>query len=380
MKKILLCVVVHSLVLYSAETVIKTKEKELTVHIGGFSVQGTKQRNDDRYAHSSLQIVHDKKVLVSGVFDGHGNDSGQWTSSDVSEMAHKRFFEKFSAWVTANKCVSQATFKAAINACEKRTWKAPIMFASQGKHVWQDAAVDCLSGSTVLVSCFEYGNNILHIAWLGDSRGVFGGKKYFCTTKDHRPIDAAEQEYIKKFGGFVSNNHDGAERVCNDLAMSRALGDIHLKKCLGSGPLSAIPSYYAQIMTEDVEYYLEASDGFWDVVRNEEVFALIQDCLLYPRATWEKKYPVKYLNINENGYESRKELLWRIQDGWNLADIIAARLVYIAVLNRGSTDDTTVVVKLFDWKQKQDANSIEFDQTTAAYPAICNLGEMCGMR
>ena len=189
------------------------------------------------------------------------------------------------------------------------------MFASSGKHVWQDAAVDCMSGSTVLVSCFEHGDNILHIAWLGDSRGVFGGKKYVCATRDHRPTDAAEQEYIKKFGGFVSNNHDGAERVCNDLAMSRALGDIHLKKCFGSVPLSAIPSYCAQTMTEDVEFYVEASDGFWDVVRNDEVFALIQDCLLYSYKTFQKKYPVK-LNNNEDedGYESRKQLLWRIYD------------------------------------------------------------------
>src|SRR5205085_1967274 len=163
-------------------------------------VQGTKQRNDDRYAysHGKKSESHDEDFLVSGVFDGHGTTCGEWTSSDVSEMAHKRFFEKFSAWVTENKCVTQATFNAAINACEEKTWEVPIMFASSGKHVWQDAAVDCMSGSTVLVSCFEHGDNILHIAWLGDSRGVFGGKKYVCATRDHRPTDAAEQEYIKK--------------------------------------------------------------------------------------------------------------------------------------------------------------------------------------
>jgi len=75
--------------------------------------------------------------------------------------------------------------------------------------------------------------------------------------------------------------------------------------------------------------------------------------------------------------------LWRIYDGWGLADMIAARLVYVAVLNRGSTDDTTVVVELFDWKQKQDVNNTEFNQVTTTCPAICRLEEQsnfCGMR
>lgn len=69
---------------------------------------------------------------------------------------------------------------------------------------------------------------------VGDSRAVFGsGGKVSFATEDHKPTNAIEKERVEAAGGTVEY-----ERVCGNLAVSRAVGDFCYKQ--GAGGSSAI--------------------------------------------------------------------------------------------------------------------------------------------
>src|SRR5436190_1244601 len=272
MKKIILFLLISSIYTHSME-----KQEKLTLHIGACSVKGDKETQDDRYIFKINSLTDYGNVSYSGVFDGHGLNKLDRHGYDVSLMMQHSFFEKFTEFIENNHVINEETFKYATDACEQKTWELPIMYTigEKDKAKWQDNPVACMSGSTLLVSCFEHKTKKLHSAWVGDSRGLLGNEKeVIFFTKDHIPTDPEEKKIIESFNGYVKN-----KRVCGHLAMSRAIGDIYLKKCFGKGPVSIIPDYKVTQITTNEEYYIEATDGFWDVVKNEEVPTLVQDSL-----------------------------------------------------------------------------------------------------
>lgn len=321
---------------------------KLVITSGACSVQGEKDNYEDSY---------DLDNKSSAVFDGHGTEK-------VAALAKSLFFSKFKEYMqdnTTEYSVKNGLFYA-LDACEEQMWKEPIAYPQPyDKNRWQDEALASHGGSTALASHIEQIDNpfcertsyILHIIWLGDSRAIVGNNKsVIFATRDHKPTDPQETAYIEQWGGFVCSD----ERVCGDLATSRALGDIDLKKSFRQGPLNATPDYASIILTEDESFYLEVSDGFTDVIKNEEIPQLIKDSRTLSPQELKTKYPIRYTKWDHGpGGRSRKNLYRKINANQfcNSAKQIATRLVYIAMANRGSTDDVTVIVKLFNWKSSQ---------------------------
>ncbi|KAL1299542.1 hypothetical protein AAHE18_18G117900 [Arachis hypogaea] len=89
-------------------------------------------------------------------------------------------------------------------------------------------------------------------------------------SEDHEPH--IESEDIKNRGGFVSKFPGDVPRVDGRLAVSRAFGDKSLKKHLSSEPHVTV-----ELVQDDVEFLILASDGLWKVMTNQEAVNTIKD-------------------------------------------------------------------------------------------------------
>jgi len=126
------------------------------------------------------------------------------------------------------------------------------------------------TATTALIQRRTNGTAMLHVANVGDSRALLVGvDRSMRVSTDHRPRDPEEERRIREEGGKVVKG-----RVCGDLAVSRSLGDHRLKQSgVSSKPAlscSAVASGYVLVM---------ASDGLWDVVSDEEVAGLLEECI-----------------------------------------------------------------------------------------------------
>lgn len=148
----------------------------------------------------------------------------------------------------------------------------------------------------------------LSVAHVGDSRAVLGraNGEVIRLCEDHRPGREDEQERIVSAGGLVVCV-SGTCRVNGVLAVSRAIGDVDLKKYV-----IAEPDIASMNLQGDEEYMILGSDGLWDVVSDEESVQLVRDA------------------VNARGCAASEEHLSKmlVQEAWD----------------RGSNDDVSVIV------------------------------------
>lgn len=105
----------------------------------------------------------------------------------------------------------------------------------------------------------------LTVSNTGDCRAVLSrAGKAEALTSDHRASRDDEKERIENLGGFVVN-YRGTWRVQGSLAVSRGIGDAHLKQWV-----VADPDTRTLLVDPQCEFLLLASDGLWDKVDNQE--------------------------------------------------------------------------------------------------------------
>lgn len=120
--------------------------------------------------------------------------------------------------------------------------------------------------TAILINCQK-----LVVANIGDSRAVLsknGEARQLSVDHDAN----TESEDIKNRGGFVSNFPGDVPRVDGQLAVSRAFGDKSLKKHLSSEPFVTV-----EVIGDDAEFIILASDGLWKVMSNQEAVDAIRD-------------------------------------------------------------------------------------------------------
>ncbi|HPU30744.1 MAG TPA: PP2C family protein-serine/threonine phosphatase [Syntrophorhabdaceae bacterium] len=99
---------------------------------------------------------------------------------------------------------------------------------------------------------------------IGDSRIVIGTYNGCETlTEDHKPDLPKEKTRIEAAGGFVIKF--GVHRVQGELAMSRAIGDSHLKPYV-----IAEPFVVNGFLGKENDFVVVACDGIWDVLSADE--------------------------------------------------------------------------------------------------------------
>ncbi|XP_074580141.1 putative protein phosphatase 2C 52 [Curcuma longa] len=215
-------------------------------HCGYASFKGKRPSMEDNYDHKSAEI-DGKLIGLFGIFDGHGGPR-------ASEYLKEHLFNNLTKHP-----LFMVDTKVAISEIFKRT--DSDFLASESNTTRDDGST---ASTAVLI------DKQLFVANVGDSRAVIcKGGKAIPLSDDHKPNRSDERKRIEDAGGVVM--WAGTWRVGGILAMSRAFGNRLLKQFV-----LAEPEIQEQVVDEDLEFLVLASDGLWDVVPNEDAVSLVR--------------------------------------------------------------------------------------------------------
>lgn len=229
----------------------REEKKEFEVEGKGFflaSKKGKREFMEDGFG-IMLDIMGDTKQAFFAVIDGHG---GRAAADYVAENLGKNIVKELEC----TKRPEDHHLEALIRRSYSITDKDFLLKGVNGGA--------CVAG--VLLKDGE-----LHVANAGDCRVVLSRNgAAFPLTNDHRLTREDERFRIENSGGYVDCRH-GVWRVNGALAVSRAIGDLHLKEWIISEP-----EYQKYPITSDSEFLIMASDGLWDKVKNQEAVDVIR--------------------------------------------------------------------------------------------------------
>ncbi|GAV64915.1 PP2C domain-containing protein [Cephalotus follicularis] len=215
---------------------------ELEMEGDGYSVyckRGRRGLMEDRYS-AIVGLQGDDRQALFGVFDGHGGTKAA----------------AFAAKNLANNIMAEVSSR-----CE-----GEIESAIKNGYLTTDAEFlkEGFGGGTCcLTALIRKGNLVVSNA--GDCRAVMSqGGVAVALTSDHQPWREGERERIQALGGYV-DCCNGVWRIQGSLAVTRGIGDMHLKQWVIAEPETKV----LRIQPE-CEFLILASDGLWDKVTNQE--------------------------------------------------------------------------------------------------------------
>ncbi|KAL7107632.1 hypothetical protein ACP275_06G067000 [Erythranthe tilingii] len=214
----------------------------------GYSVYCKKGRRggamEDRYS-AVLGLQGDSKQAFFGVFDGHGGDG-------AAEFAAKNLAKNVTKEISKT-----------IEEIEEAVKKGYLITDSE--FLKQD-----IQGGTCCVTALIHKGDLV-VSNAGDCRAVMSRKGVAeVITVDHRPSLVDERERIEKSGGYVDCCR-GVWRVHGSLAVTRAIGDRHLKEWVIAEPETKVYK-----IRPECEFLILASDGLWDNVSNQEAVDIVR--------------------------------------------------------------------------------------------------------
>lgn len=118
--------------------------------------------------------------------------------------------------------------------------------------------------------------NTYYCANAGDARCLVHKKsgEHVFLSEDHKPDLEIEYKRIQKAGGYVV---DG--RVCENLNLTRAIGDLEYKRNYDLPAeeqiITANPDIVKKELTEEDDYFILGCDGIWELLSTEEICAYV---------------------------------------------------------------------------------------------------------
>ncbi|KAL0703512.1 hypothetical protein Bca4012_069937 [Brassica carinata] len=217
---------------------VEREGDEFSVYCKG----GKREAMEDRFS-AITNIERDPKQAIFGVYDGHGG-------SRAAEFAAKNLCNNILGEIA-----SERNESSDIEEAVKRGYLATDSEFLKEK--------DVKGGSCCVTALIKYGNLVVSNA--GDCRAVLSvGGFAEALTSDHRPSREDERNRIESSGGYV-DTFNSVWRIQGSLAVSRGIGDAHLKRWVISEPETKTLRINSQH-----EFLILASDGLWEKVGNQE--------------------------------------------------------------------------------------------------------------
>ncbi|XWS28039.1 hypothetical protein CRYUN_Cryun25bG0031500 [Craigia yunnanensis] len=225
----------------------KSKMSKNITH-GYHLVKGKAHHPMEDFVVAEFKQVGDSELGLFAIFDGH-------LSHIIPDYLKSHLFDNIlnepDFWTEPENAIRKAYHITDTNILEK--------------------AVDLGRGGSTAVTAILINCKKLVIANVGDSRAIIcknGETKQLSV--DHEP--STEKESIENRGGFVSNFPGDVPRVDGQLAVARAFGDKSLKE-----HLSSEPDVMVEMIDDDTELIILASDGLWKVMTNQEAVDAIRN-------------------------------------------------------------------------------------------------------
>ncbi|GKU93090.1 hypothetical protein SLEP1_g6718 [Rubroshorea leprosula] len=210
-------------------------------------VKGKSNHPMEDYVVSEFKQLNDNELGLFAIFDGH-------LGHDVAKYLQTHLFSNI---------LKEGDFMTETEDAIKRAYHSTdAEILDQTVHLGR-------GGSTAVTAILINGQKLV-VANVGDSRAVICRNGVATQLSvDHEP--SKEKRMIERRGGFVSNLPGDVPRVDGQLAVARAFGDRSLKLHLSSEPDVKI-----EMINDDVEFLILASDGIWKVMSNQEAVDTIK--------------------------------------------------------------------------------------------------------
>ena len=188
-------------------------------------------------------FIPEKKISLFGIFDGHGgNDVVKYIKNRLPEIIKTNILNNYNNDSIENNLISS------FNKIDEE-----LKFYDSE-----------YTGSTATILLIQ--ENIIYCANVGDSTAFIIYDNFIKKiSNDHKCTNPKEEERIILKGGKITKN-----RVMGQLVLSRSLGDLYCKKF----GVSNIPDISINKLDRNVKYIVVASDGIWDVVKDNELLEL----------------------------------------------------------------------------------------------------------
>ncbi|KAJ8769444.1 hypothetical protein K2173_002934 [Erythroxylum novogranatense] len=224
------------------------KVEVVEVEDDGYSVyckRGRRGPLEDRYS-ASVDVEGNSKLALFGVFDGHGGPK-------AAEYASRNLDKNIMAHVSS---VEGKEIEMAIKNGYLTTDREFLEQSVGG-------------GACCITALIHKGN--LAVSSSGDCRAVMSrGGVAEALTSDHRPSREDERRRIEALGGYV-DFCNGVWRVQGTLAVTRGIGDVHLKQWVTAEPETKLLE-----LKPECEFLILATDGLWDKVSNQEAVDIVR--------------------------------------------------------------------------------------------------------
>mmetsp|Transcript_1029 Transcript_1029/g.2575 ORF Transcript_1029/g.2575 Transcript_1029/m.2575 type:complete len:622 (-) Transcript_1029:92-1957(-) len=247
---------------------------QATVTAGAYATAGKRgaDKMEDRHVVLRSAGAATGGPTVLGVFDGHrGHEAAEFMAARLEEELGRQ-------WGAAGSPADalRATF---INIDEQ--------FVAEQARLWEERVArmgaaaagerNHWPGCTALVAVV-WGGRLL-VANAGDCRAVLcRGGDAVQLTRDHCTADETERQRVIDAGGKVAWRVDSWRVGEAAIQVTRSVGDYDLR----SHGLTPDPEITERELLAEDEFVVIASDGLFDVLRNEEVVGLVHDTVKEP--------------------------------------------------------------------------------------------------